>query len=147
MGYLEHDDLTSAIVDFITHGQSPTRIRHKPSSLLSLRHPWGRGSEASLRMAETIRFLMGRSRRLRLRSALDAMKTLNIDIAGGAPISHHIFDRTARFRSGLGCGSAYVEVFHHFLVLFNRKYDGLSLPFGVDNELYILVYRSASALF
>src|SRR5438874_170411 len=100
------------------------RIRQTPSSLLTLRHPAGRGSELSARTAATMRFLTGLSSRLNSRSAHEVMVTLDIYLAGGAHLFDNLRESAARFIPALAVDATQMQVFQHLLVLFNRKNHG-----------------------
>ena len=78
-----------------THRIAALSFGERVALSLALRHPGGRGSEASAEMVDTMRFLTGRSRRFSSRSAREVMLTLNINFASRAPFLHHIFKRPA----------------------------------------------------
>ncbi len=84
MGYPDDNNFAGVIIDLVAH--APISHTNSPDTFFAFYFQTSgrRGSEASPKMAETIRFLIGRSRRLRSRSALDVMLTLNINLARGA---------------------------------------------------------------
>src|SRR5436305_14973924 len=96
--------------------QSPTRIRHSRCSLFTLRHPGGRGSFPSARIAVTIRFLTDRSSRLSSRSARDVIVTLYINLSGLAHLFDNLIKRTARLVAAFFVAANQVQVFHQLLV-------------------------------
>jgi hypothetical protein len=86
-------------------------------------------------MAEVMRFSTGLSRRLRARSALELMLTLNINLAGRAHFPHDVVKGPPRFSFALTGGPAYIQVFDHIFVIFDGKNDGSSVPARVGHVL------------
>src|SRR5208337_984242 len=108
---------------------------------LTLRHPGGRGSEASAEREAMMRFLTGRSRRFSSRSAREVMLTLNIDFASRAQFLDHLFQRPAGLSFAFAGGAAHCQVIHHIFVLFDRENDSRLAPLSIGDELNVLLHR------
>ena len=103
----QHKDFAGIVVDLIADAPISCADLPEPSSLLTLRHPGGRGSEASAEREAMMRFLTGRSRRFSSRSAREVMLTLNIDFASRAQFLDHLFQRPAGLSFAFAGGTAH----------------------------------------